>query len=72
MEYPTATGCSKYTIVIFLLHEYGLEVHVLAMLSTKNGPFSYANASNDEHPGPPVNQNTTGSVSTLFSLATMR
>jgi len=59
-------------MVKFLDHEYGFSVQVFLTLSTKNGPFSYAKASIEEHPGPPLNQKTTGSLTGSFSDLTIR
>lgn len=60
---PTPGGDSMYSILAYLFHENWLLFWKESLRPfIKNGPFSYNNPISEEHPGPPLNQITNGSV----------
>ena len=64
-DHPTPAGDSSHSTLALSVHGCGFEMMKSSPSLTARGPFSYMKASIEEHPGPPLNQMTTGSVSGL-------
>ena len=68
---PTPAGDSIYKTLAFLFHDWSFGyIPTVVLSSNLNGPFSEINPNKLEHPGPPLNQTTTGSVAGLAKLST--
>jgi len=69
VENPTPAGLSKNSIFAYLFHDHGFSVNYVSPDIIVYGPSSCIIPINEEHPGPPFSQRTTGSFEGLEALS---